>query len=132
MKINGVCVLVLALTLGQAGSGWAVSQSFPVNFTASYTSHNADTLVKVEGSELRVSVNAPNGEAVEDYLMDSTQGTIAKSSGVKVAQGQDGYSEAYNAVVSSLTSVRDGVAGSSDTSNVAALDSTLTYLQDFA
>ena len=131
MRMSGVWMLVLALLLGCSGLGWA--DGFPVNFATSFATDSANTLVKVEGNELRISINTPGDDPqpIQDYLVNVEQGTISQSPGEVVAKGGEGWQAAYDAVMSSLTSVRNGLTESGDIS-AESLGTTMTYLQNMA
>ena len=128
MKKSLLGVMILAVLL--CTSAFADSPAFPVNFNASVSGDSSTTLVKVEGTKLRISVNAPDGSAMKDYSMDVEEGTIAEFPGDLFHKGGDGYAEAYAEVMSSLDSFREGLTAAGDSENLESLNSTISYLQN--
>ena len=125
MKINRIGVLVLALAFGCLGKAWA----FPVDFVASFADTGSSIMAKVEGNKLRLSVTNLSSGHVDDYLMNSDSVSIAESSGTVTASTEPGWLGIRNQVVSSLQSIKDGLEASGDTSQSAALDTTIAYVQ---
>lgn len=126
MKKSLLGLAVLGVLL--CTSAYADSPVFPVNFNASVTGNDSTTLVKVEGTKLRISINAPDGSAMKDYSMDVEEGTIAEYPGDLVHKGAEGYDTALGKVMSSLGSFREGLSAAGDSDNLAALDTTIGYL----
>ncbi len=126
MKKSLLGLVVLGVLL--CTSVYADSPAFPVNFNASVSGDDETTLIKVEGTKLRISVNAPDGGAVKDYSMDVEDGTIASFPGDLVHEGADGYAAAYDEVMGSLDDLRSRLSESGDSENLASLESTISYL----
>src|SRR5687768_4336593 len=126
MKKSLLGLMVLGVFL--CTSVYADSPVFPVNFNASVIGDDSTTLIKVEGTKLRISVNAPDGSAVKDYSMDVEEGTIASSPGDLVHKGADGYTAVHNEVMGSLDDLRSRLANSGDSENLASLETTISYL----
>ena len=130
--INKAGILVLAAVLGCSVPALATGEVFPVNFAATYSDGNTNTMVKAEANELRISVGPVDGESTQDYLVDIELGTIAQSSGELASKGGEGWQEAYNSVIASLGTAHSGLASSGDTVNAEAVGSTISYLQTWA
>ena len=132
MKKNLLWLLILGILLGYSAPVWADAQNFPVNFATSFTGGSTSTLIKVEGSELRVSVNSLQNESIQDYLVDAESGTIAQSHGTVVNRGGAGWQNVHSAVLSYLTAAKNGLSDSGDAENASSLDSTISYFQRLA
>lgn len=126
MKKSLLGLVVLGVLLST--SAFADSPVFPVNFNASVTGESSTTLVKVEGTKLRISVNAPDGSAMKDFSMDVEEGTIAEYPGDVVSKGSEGYDAVYGEVMESLSALSAGLSAAGDSENLASLESTISYL----
>ncbi len=110
-------------------SAFADAPVFPVNFNASVSGESTVTLVKVEGTKLRISVNGADGSAVKDFSMDVEEGSIAEFPGDVVQRGSDGYAAVHEEIMEELESLRSGLSAAGDSENLESLNTTISYLE---
>ena len=129
MKKNVLWIMALGVFLGYSTPVLADSPIFPLTFNTSFANSNTNTLVKVEGTKLRISVTSLDGAAIKDYSMDVEDNTIASSPGNVVTKGTDDYTVVYQEVMDSLNAVKSGLADSGDTTNSESVETTISYIQ---
>ena len=130
MKRLTIGILVLSVLLGHSALCWADEINFPVNFNTSFSNQNTNTLVKMDGSELRISITTSEGESVKDYTMNVDQGSIAEYPGNMVTRDGEGWETAYEAVMGALSGVKHDLIESGDTQNSDLLSTTISFLRE--